>query len=104
MRIDPEISDVCCINCKQNMLNKPLGCSIEVFGCPDSGRYRLCYRCRDFLLMTIGLGKTLARAGVESPKRCMDCDEAAKHAYSDATTPGFFSPKCAKHREKDWAK
>jgi hypothetical protein len=30
---------------------------------------------------------------------CPDCDEAAKHAYSDATTPGFFSPKCAKHRD-----
>lgn len=28
---------------------------------------------------------------------CKDCDEAAKHAYSDATTPGFFSPKCSKH-------
>jgi NTP pyrophosphatase (non-canonical NTP hydrolase) len=27
-----------------------------------------------------------------------DCDEAAKHAYSDATTPGFFEPKCSKHR------
>jgi hypothetical protein len=29
---------------------------------------------------------------------CPDCDEAAKHAYSDATTPGFFSPFCSKHR------
>jgi hypothetical protein len=30
-------------------------------------------------------------------EKCKDCDEAAKHAYSDATTPGFFSPKCARH-------
>lgn len=30
---------------------------------------------------------------------CKDCNEAARHAYSDATTPGFFSPKCEKHRE-----
>ena len=30
--------------------------------------------------------------------RCADCDAAAKHAYSDATTPGFFSDKCSKHR------
>lgn len=29
--------------------------------------------------------------------QCKDCDEAAKHAYSDATTPGFFSPTCARH-------
>jgi hypothetical protein len=34
-----------------------------------------------------------------APSQCADCDEAAKHAYSDATTPGFFSAKCAKHRE-----
>jgi TolA-binding protein len=34
---------------------------------------------------------------------CSDCDEAAKHAYSDATTPGFFSPKCRKHRKADAA-
>ena len=32
-------------------------------------------------------------------ERCADCNEAAKHAYSDATTPGFFSPKCSKHRD-----
>lgn len=32
--------------------------------------------------------------------RCPDCDEAAKHAYSDATTPGFFYSKCAKHRSE----
>lgn len=29
---------------------------------------------------------------------CPDCDEAARQAYSDATTPGFFSPYCEKHR------
>ena len=28
---------------------------------------------------------------------CTECDKAARHAYSDATTPGFFSPKCSKH-------
>lgn len=31
--------------------------------------------------------------------QCTDCDNAARYAYSDATTPGFFSPKCEKHRE-----
>lgn len=30
--------------------------------------------------------------------RCPDCEEAARHAYSDATTPGFFNPKCPKHQ------
>jgi hypothetical protein len=34
----------------------------------------------------------------EGTEQCKDCDEAAKHAYSDATTPGFFEPKCKKHR------
>ena len=29
---------------------------------------------------------------------CPDCDAAAKHAYADATTPGFFYSKCVKHR------
>jgi hypothetical protein len=32
---------------------------------------------------------------------CPECDEAAKHAYSDATTPGFFSAKCAKHSKAE---
>ena len=32
---------------------------------------------------------------------CKDCEEAAKHAASDATTPGFFHDKCAKHRTTD---
>ena len=36
---------------------------------------------------------------VKQAERCADCDEAARFAYSDATTPGFFSPKCSKHRE-----
>jgi hypothetical protein len=31
---------------------------------------------------------------------CPDCDEAAKHAYSDATTPGFFSPICSTHQQQ----
>jgi len=29
---------------------------------------------------------------------CPDCERAAKHAHSDATTPGFFHDKCQKHR------
>jgi hypothetical protein len=29
---------------------------------------------------------------------CPDCMAAAKHAYSNATTPGFFYPRCEKHR------
>jgi hypothetical protein len=32
-------------------------------------------------------------------ERCADCDACARHAYSDATTPGFFFDKCEKHRE-----
>jgi len=36
----------------------------------------------------------------EAPKGCPDCNEAAKHAYSDATTAGFFSPKCSKHSKE----
>jgi hypothetical protein len=34
----------------------------------------------------------------ERPERCSDCDAAARHAYSDATTPGFFFSTCARHR------
>jgi hypothetical protein len=29
---------------------------------------------------------------------CADCREAMRHAYSDATTPGFFYEHCEKHR------
>jgi hypothetical protein len=29
---------------------------------------------------------------------CEDCAKAAKHAYSDATTPGFFPDKCPRHQ------
>jgi hypothetical protein len=29
---------------------------------------------------------------------CEDCKAAKRHAYSDATTPGFFSPYCEKHK------
>jgi hypothetical protein len=29
---------------------------------------------------------------------CPDCIAAKKHAYSDATTPGFFYTECEKHR------
>jgi hypothetical protein len=32
------------------------------------------------------------------PEPCPDCEDAAQHAYSDATTAGFFYSKCAKHR------
>jgi hypothetical protein len=28
---------------------------------------------------------------------CPDCDAAKRHAWSDATTPGFFRPFCLKH-------
>jgi hypothetical protein len=31
-------------------------------------------------------------------RNCPDCREAAAHAYSDATTPGLFYPRCEKHR------
>ena len=30
--------------------------------------------------------------------RCSDCNAAARHANSDATTPGFFHSKCERHR------
>jgi hypothetical protein len=29
---------------------------------------------------------------------CPDCQAAKRHAYSDATTPGFFFTECSKHR------
>lgn len=29
---------------------------------------------------------------------CLDCQAAKRHAYSDATTPGFFYAQCDKHR------
>jgi hypothetical protein len=44
-----------------------------------------------------------AKAGLakaEGVSRCADCDACARHAYSDATTPGFFYNKCEKHRVK----
>lgn len=31
---------------------------------------------------------------------CPDCDAAKKHAYSDATIPGFFFATCEKHRAR----
>lgn len=37
------------------------------------------------------------RESCEKEKECQDCVEARKHANSDATTPGFFSPFCMKH-------
>jgi hypothetical protein len=30
---------------------------------------------------------------------CADCREAMRHAYSDATTPGFFYDRCERHRK-----
>jgi hypothetical protein len=38
------------------------------------------------------------RSAPAQPEPCLDCDAAAKHSYSDATTPGFFYDKCEKHR------
>lgn len=32
-------------------------------------------------------------------RHCKDCAEAARQSYSEATTPGFFFDKCAKHRK-----
>ncbi|HTF63897.1 MAG TPA: hypothetical protein VK638_14505 [Edaphobacter sp.] len=29
---------------------------------------------------------------------CAECREAMRHAYSDATTPGFFNDRCEKVR------
>lgn len=64
-----------------------------------------------------GVALTLRLAGVElgtpvpnevptpgsdaafNPYECPDCCEAMKHAYSDATTPGFFYDRCEKHRK-----
>lgn len=40
----------------------------------------------------------LAYENMPTEPRCEDCDAAARHAYSDATTPGFFPAKCKKHR------
>jgi hypothetical protein len=34
----------------------------------------------------------------QNVKPCPDCVAARKHAYSDATTPGFFYTACDKHR------
>ena len=36
--------------------------------------------------------------GKFNPYSCADCRAAMKHAYSDATTPGFFYDRCEKHR------
>lgn len=40
-------------------------------------------------------------APVDQPERCAECDACARHAYSDATTPGFFFDKCERHRRVD---
>lgn len=47
------------------------------------------------------IGKALAQldAGKEvAEKDCPDCQAAKRHAYSDATTPGFFFTQCDRHR------
>lgn len=46
---------------------------------------------------------TLERAGVKAddPANCPDCQEAKRHAYSDATTPGFFYTECERHRKRE---
>jgi hypothetical protein len=31
-------------------------------------------------------------------EHCADCKAAKRHAYSDATTPGFFNNRCVKHQ------
>lgn len=35
------------------------------------------------------------------PEECPDCRDAKRHAYSDATTPGFFYMTCSKHRSME---
>jgi hypothetical protein len=49
---------------------------------------------RPFPYPTVGV----AEVSAPEPPKCPDCDKAATFAYSDAVTPGFFSPKCPKHR------
>ena len=34
----------------------------------------------------------------EKLSRCFDCEQAAKLAYSDSTTPGFLYDRCERHR------
>ncbi len=36
-----------------------------------------------------------------NPYDCPDCCAEMRHAYSDATTPGFFYDRCEKHRRND---
>jgi hypothetical protein len=43
-----------------------------------------------------GSGRVLAQSHIEHG--CDDCRAAKMHAYSDATTPGFFYTACSKHR------
>ena len=40
-----------------------------------------------------------AKAKLLVKGECPDCERAAKHANSDATTAGFFYDKCERHRE-----
>jgi len=35
---------------------------------------------------------------------CPDCDAARMHAYSDATTAGFFFTKCIRHIKEEQEK
>lgn len=41
---------------------------------------------------------TPERVVQHEPGRCADCDDCARHAYSDSTSAGFFYDKCEKHR------
>ena len=52
-----------------------------------------------YIVQCPSLSAAVAEPVGAQPSPCADCDEAAKLAYSDATTPGFFEPKCAKHRD-----
>ena len=36
---------------------------------------------------------------MEQTAICADCRAARRHAYSDATTPGFFYTECDLHRK-----
>jgi hypothetical protein len=41
---------------------------------------------------------TIRELAAEIRSLCPDCRACARHAHSDATTPGFFYDQCAKHR------
>ena len=64
-----------------------------------------CCACATFGPPILGFGpcpcqchNNIVRSLPQSSDKCPDCESAVKHAYSDATTPGFFSPKCTRHQ------